>query len=336
MKCSGGVIVQAIALTEFGGPEVLRMQEVPMPACGPDDIVIRVRAAGVNRADLLERQGLYPPPPPRPEYQIPGLECAGVVAKVGTRVMRFHEGDRVMALISGGGYAQYVACPAEFAWAVPPALTDVEAAAIPEAFLTAYDALFDKAGLAMGQRIIVHAGAGGVGSAAIQLAVLAGLHVLTTVGTEEKRQRVLSLGAEEAVNYHRQSFVEAARTWSAGQGVDAILDFIGANYLEQNMVSLKTGGVLVVIGTLSGAEAPIQLGQLLGRRITLRGTALRSRPVYDKMRLIQTFQERTGEFFQSGRLGAIIDRTFPLAHADEAHRYLVTNQTIGKVILTVD
>ncbi|POB11462.1 NAD(P)H-quinone oxidoreductase [Sulfobacillus sp. hq2] len=328
--------MEAIVLKEFGGPEVLRIFEVPLPECGPDDIVIRVRAAGVNRADLLERQGLYPPPPPRPEYQIPGLECAGEVVKTGSRVVRFREGDRVMALVSGGGYAQYVACPEDFAMPIPPGLSDIEAAAIPEAFLTAYDALFDKAQLAMGQSVLIHAGAGGVGSAAIQLAHVAGLHVVTTVGTEEKRQRVLALGAEVAVNYHDEVFEDVVGSWSNGQGVDAILDFVGQQYLTANMASLKTTGTIVVIGTLSGTDASIHLGQLLGRRLTVRGTALRSRPKYEKMRLIQTFQERTHAFFASGRLGAIIDRTFPLAQAAEAHRYLVTNQTIGKVILTVD
>ncbi|OLZ08880.1 NAD(P)H-quinone oxidoreductase [Sulfobacillus thermosulfidooxidans] len=327
--------MKAIVLTEFGGPEVLRVQEIPVPECGPGDILIRIHAAGVNRADLLERQGLYPPPAPRPEFQIPGLECAGVVVQVGQRVTRFREGDRVMALVSGGAYAEYVACPQDNAWLIPEELSDIEAAGIPEAFLTAYDALFDKARLKMGQRVLIHAGAGGVGSAAIQLAHWAGLHVVTTVGSSKKVQRVLDFGAERAINYRERDFVEDVRAWSHGAGVDAVLDFIGQDYLSRNLASLKTGGVLVIIGTLSGGDASINLREVLSRRLNIRGTVLRSRPDYDKMHLIQEFQERTMAFFATGQLRAVIDKTFPLEQAGLAHQYMVTNQNVGKIILTV-
>ncbi len=327
--------MKAIVLTEFGGPEVLRIQEIPEPDCGPDDIVIEIRAAGINRADLLERQGLYPPPLPAPDFQIPGLECAGVVVRVGRRVIQFAPGDRAMALVSGGGYGQRVSCPADFAWHIPEGLSDIEAAGIPEAFLTAYDALFDKAGLEMGQSVIIHAAAGGVGSAAVQLASAAGLHIMATVGTEAKRKRVEEFGAEMTVNYHDRPFSEAAAEWTDSRGVDGIMDFIGQDYLEQNLASLKTGGTLVVIGTLSGAEGQIHMGQLLQRRLTIRGTALRSRTAYEKMALIQTFQTRTRKLFESGELKPVIDRTFALSDAAQAHRYLASNQSVGKVILTV-
>ncbi len=327
--------MKAIVLREFGGPEVLQIHEIPVPDCGPDDIVIRVHAAGLNRADLLERQGLYPPPDPQPDFQIPGLECAGVVSRVGRRVLRFREGDRVMALVTGGAYAEYVACPADNAWPIPENITDAEAAGIPEAFITAYDALFDKAQLHLGQRVLIHAGAGGVGSAAIQLARLAGLQVATTVGSPEKVQSVLSFGAEKAINYHDQDFVQEVLNWSSKQGIDAVLDFVGKNYFERNLDVLKVNGVLVIIGTLSGNASHVNLGDILKRRLTICGTALRSRPAYDKMHLIQEFQERTAGFFAKGRLRAIVDKTFPLEQAAQAHRYMATNQNVGKIILTV-
>lgn len=331
----GGIIMKAIVLKEFGGPEVLRVEDIPLPECGPDDILIRIRATGVNRADLLERQGLYPPPDPQPRYQIPGLECAGVVEKVGQRVTRFHPGDRVMALVSGGAYAEYVSCPADNAWIIPEGLSDVQAAGIPEAFVTAYDALVDKAGLKVGQRVLIHSGAGGVGSAAIQLARQMGLHIATTVGSAEKAEYTKNFGAEIAVNYHEQDFVEEVRKWSGAQGVDAVLDFVGQNYLQRNLSVLRTGGVVVVIGTLSGAKGQIDLGELLKKRLIVRGTALRSRPSYDKMHLVQEFQEATGALFETGRLRAVIDRTLPLDQAPEAHRYMATNKNIGKIILSV-
>ncbi len=329
---NGGVIIKAVVLREFGDPDVLCVDEVPIAQKGLDDILIRVRAAGVNRADLLERMGLYPPPDPQPRYHILGLECAGVVEQVGERVTRFHQGDRVMALVNGGAYAEYVACPADNAWLIPPALDDTQAAGIPEAFITAYDALVQKAELKMGQRVLIHAGAGGVGSAAIQLARQMGLHAAATVGSSEKAEHAKQFGAEIVINYRHEDFVREVLAWS-DQGVDAVLDFVGQDYLKRNLAVLRTGGIVVVIGTLSGVKGELDLGDLLKRRLTVRGTALRSRQGYDKMRIIQEFATATSAFFQTGQLRAVIDQVFMLEEASQAHRYMASNKNIGKIIL---
>ncbi|PSR31991.1 MAG: NADPH quinone oxidoreductase [Sulfobacillus benefaciens] len=327
--------MKAIVLQEYGGPEVLRLQDIERPEVGSEEILIEIAATAVNRADLLERQGLYPPPPPAPRYQIPGLECAGTVVAKGERVIGFNIGDRVMALLPGGGYAQYVAVAEDMAWLVPEALDLTDAAAIPEVYLTAFDALWNKAELMPEDRVLIHAAAGGVGSAAVQLALAAGLQVAATVGNEEKRQFVGKLGAHLVINYRDQDFVEAIDQWTQGQGVQAVIDFVGQSYLSRNLQSLAAGGTLVIVGTLSGPEATINLGQILNRRLTIRGTALRSRPSYDKMRLVQTFARRTMVDFNTGRLKPIIDRIMPWEQAGEAHRILATNQTTGKLVLKV-
>ncbi|MHB1952598.1 MAG: NAD(P)H-quinone oxidoreductase [Sulfobacillus sp.] len=328
--------MKAVVLEEFGGPEVLKLRDVETPEIGPEDILIRIAATAVNRADLLERQGLYPPPPPKPRYQIPGLECSGTVVAKGDRVIHFALGDRVMALLPGGGYAEYAAVPEDMAWLVPESLSLIEAAAVPEVFLTAFDALWDKAQLMPQDGVLIHAAAGGVGSAAVQLAVAAGLRVAATVGNKEKQQFVSSLGAHCTINYREQDFVAEVQQWSKGQGVKAVIDFVGQSYLARNLQCLAAGGTLVIVGTLSGAEAPVNLSQLLGRRLTIRGTALRSRPRYEKMRLIQTFAQRTAADFNTGRLKPVIDRTFELSDAGLAHQVMASNQTIGKIVLIVE
>lgn len=335
LKSKGMVLVKAMVLKEYGGPEVLRVQEIGRPEVGPEEILIEIAATAVNRADLLERQGLYPPPPPAPRYQIPGLECAGTVIATGERVIGFNIGDRAMALLPGGGYAEYVAVAEDMAWLVPEALNLTQAAAIPEVYLTAFDALWDKAELMPEDRVLIHAAAGGVGSAAVQLALAAGVQVAATVGSEKKRQFVSKLGAHRVINYRDQDFVAAIQHWTQGQGVQAVIDFVGQSYLQRNLQILAAGGTLVIVGTLSGAEAPVNLGQVLNRRLTIRGTALRSRQRYDKMRLVQTFARRTTADFNSGRLKPIIDRIIPWEQAGEAHRILATNQTIGKLVLKV-
>lgn len=327
--------MKAIVLERFGGPEVLTLRHIDQPTPGPDDVLIEVATTAVNRADLLERQGHYPPPDPKPRYQIPGLECAGVIVEKGERVTRFALGDKVLALLPGGGYAEYVTCPEDLAWKMPHSLTWPQAGAIPEVFLTAFDALWDKAGLMPGDRVLIHAAAGGVGSAAVQLAVRAGIQVAATAGSAPKVDFVRSLGADLTVNYHEQDFVAAVHEWSGGRGVHAVIDFVGKDYLTRNLKAMAAGGTLVVVGTLSGVEAPLDLREILGRRLTIRGTALRSRPRPDKMRLVQAFAERTTTDFITGRLRPIIDRVLPLTEVSEAHRILASNQTVGKVVLAV-
>lgn len=327
--------MKAIVLEKFGGPEVLTLRDVDAPKAGPDDIVIQVETTAVNRADLLERQGHYPPPDPKPRYQIPGLECAGIVVEKGDRVTKFSLGDKILALLPGGGYAEYVTCPEDLAWKMPQGLTWVEGGAIPEVFLTAFDALWDKAGLMPGGRVLIHAAAGGVGSAAVQLAVRAGLQVVATTGTAQKVAFVKTLGADLVVNYREQDFVQEVQEWSGGRGVHAVIDFIGKDYLTRNLKAMAAGGTLVVVGTLSGVDAPLDLREILGRRLTVRGTALRSRPRPDKMRLVQDFADRTTTDFVTGKLRPIIDRVLPLDQVSDAHRLLAGNQTMGKLVLAV-
>lgn len=327
--------MQAIVLTRYGGPEVLTLSDVADPEPGPEEIRIRVGAAGVNRADLMQRAGRYPPPEPRPRVEIPGLECAGVVDAVGERVTRFRPGDRAAALVTGGGYAERVAVHERMAFPVPDALSDAEAAAVPEAFLTAYDALTDKAGLGAGRWVLIHAAAGGVGSAAVALAKWMGAHVVATAGSAAKVEFVRRLGADVAVNYRSERFLEAVR--SETPGVDAVIDFVGRAYWDDNIAALREGGVLVVVGTLSGAEATVNLGALLARRLTVRGTALRSRPPEARMRLMQEFVRYVLPCFRrDGGLWPMVDRTFPLAEARAAHEWMEQNANRGKIILTVE
>ncbi len=325
--------MRAIALTEYGGPEVLRLSEVEDPVYGPEEVLIRIRAAGVNRADLLQREGRYPPPAPAPKVEIPGLECAGEVAAVGARVGLFRPGQRVAALVPGGGYAEKVAVHERLVWSVPTGLSSTEAAAVPEAFLTAYDALTQQAGLTAGQWVLIHAAAGGVGSAAVQLATWMGTHVVATVGSDEKAAWVRGLGADYVVNYRQQTFLEVIRAYTPG--MDAVLDFVGQTYWEDNLESLVPGGVLVVVGTLSGDRVQARLGVLLGRRLTVRGTALRSRPLELRFALVQQFVRRVLPALAQGRLKPLVDATFPLSEAARAHAYMQENRVQGKIVLTV-
>ncbi|MDA8193674.1 MAG: NAD(P)H-quinone oxidoreductase [Thermaerobacter sp.] len=325
--------MRAISLKEFGGPDVLRLREVPKPRPGPDEVLIRVESAGVNRADLLERQGLYPPPGPRRAHQIPGLECAGVIEAAGDAVTTLRVGDRAMALLPGGGYAEFAVAHERLVLPVPASMSSLAAGGVPEVFLTAFDALFDKAGVAMGDRVLVHAGASGVGSAAIQLAKAAGARVVTTVGSQSKRDAALRFGADYAVVYRDESWPAAVRAWSDGEGVSAILDFVGRDYLADNVGALSPGGCLVIIGTLSGSESSLNLGRVLSQRLSIRGTALRSRPLEDKMRLVQAFRRRALPGAERGDWAPVVDRVFALRDAAQAHQYMATNANIGKIIL---
>ncbi len=324
--------MQAILLKGYGGPEVLALGTTADPVPGPEEILIAVRAAGINRADLLQREGRYPPPEPRPDQEILGLECAGIVEAVGDRVTDFALGQPVAALVTGGAYAEKVAVHQRMAFAVPPNLGWSEAAAIPEAFLTAYDALTDKAQIGAGDSVLIHAAAGGVGSAAVQLAHWMGASVVATVGSQEKAHLVRSLGADEAVVYREQRFAEviAAR----GKGVDIILDFVGQAYWDDNISSLAPGGRLIIVGTLSGAVTDVNLGLLLQKRLTIRGTALRSRPLEDRMQLMQKFISHALPSLADGRLKPVVDVAFEFGQVAKAHEYLARDRARGKVLLT--
>ncbi len=324
--------MQAIVIREFGGPENLELQEVQTPAPGPNEVRLAVHATALNRADILQRRGMYPPP--RGESEILGLECAGIVAELGSGVSKLEVGDRVMALLPGGGYAEDVLIHEDMAIPIPAALSFEQAAAIPEAFLTAQEALFGLGDLQPGQTVLVHAAAGGVGSAGVQLAALAGGEVIGTAGSDEKLELVKSLGAALCVNYKTQDFAEEAKKFSP-KGVNLVLDFVGGSYWEKHAQCLAIGGRCVVIGVLGGPMANVNLALLLMKRHQILGLVMRSRPLEDKIRITGDFKNRQLEHFESGKLKPIVDQVFPLAEARAAHERMEQNANSGKIILKV-
>ncbi|HET6342453.1 MAG TPA: NAD(P)H-quinone oxidoreductase, partial [Gemmatimonadota bacterium] len=280
--------MRAIRIAEPGGPDVLRMGEVPRPEPGPSEIRVRVRAAGVNRAEILQRRGLYPAPPGWPA-DVPGLEVAGEVEAVGERVTERAVGDRVMGLVGGGGYAEYVVVHEREAIRLPEPLSWEEAAAIPEVFVTAHDALFTRGRLSLGEWVLIHAVGSGVGTAALQLARAAGAKTLGTSRTEWKLDRARELGLELAIQAGAEDFADAVLDATGGRGADLILDLVGGGYLPRNLASLATLGRIVVVGLTAGAFAEIDLGVVLRKRITMVGTSLRSRPLEEKIAAVQAF-----------------------------------------------
>jgi NADPH:quinone reductase len=324
--------VQAIVLSEYGGPEVLRLGEAPDPEPGPDEVLVDVRATAVNRADLLQRQGLYPGPPG--EVEIPGLEFAGRVAATGRRVTRWSVGDEVMGVVGGGAYAERLVTHERAALPVPAAVGLADAAAIPEVFLTAWDALVVQGGLTSGRVALVHAGASGVGTAAIQVAVALRARVVVTC-SGGKRAACEALGAERAVDYASEDFAAVAKEVTGGAGVDVVLDVVGGDYLARDVDALRVGGRIVQVGVMAGLTATFPLGALLPKRASLIGTVLRGRPPEEKIALTQRFEREVLPLFDAGLLRPVIDDRLPLAEAAEAHRRLEANATVGKVLLDV-
>jgi putative PIG3 family NAD(P)H quinone oxidoreductase len=324
--------MRAVVFDQPGDESVLRVGELDPPALGPNELRIRVAGAGVNRADLLQRRGMYPPPPGA--SPILGLECAGEVAELGAKVSGWKRGDRAMALLAGGGYAEQVAVDAGSALPVPRALSDVEAAALPEVYLTVFLNVFQLGALPGGGWLLVHGGGSGIGTAAIQLAKLAGARVIVTAGSEDKCARCRALGADVAVNYRTEKFRDAVREATGGAGVDVVLDSIGAPYLGDNLASLAIGGRLVLIGLMGGAQAELNLGGLLVRRISLIGSTLRTRSVAEKAAIVAGFGARFGADLEAGRIRPVVDRVLPFSRAAEAHRLLQASEHFGKVVLT--
>lgn len=324
-------------LVENPGPESrLVVGEAPAPVCGPGDLRIRVAAFGVNRADLMQRRGLYPPPPGAPELL--GLECAGTVAEVGAQVSGWSPGQRVMALLPGGGYAAEAVVDAGSALPVPARLSLEEAAAVPEVFLTVFLNVFVLAQLPERGALLVHGGGSGVGTAAIQLARAAGAKALTTAGSEAKCARCLELGAALALNYRELGeggFAEAVRGATGGSGADVVLDHIGAAYLGQNLAALRTGGRLVLIGLMGGAKAQINLGLLLSRRLQLIGSTLRALRNARKAELVAGFLRRFGPALEDGGIGPVLDRVLPLQQVAEAHEDMAQSLHFGKIVVRV-
>jgi len=326
--------MRAIVVDAPGDERVLRLGEVPAPSLPPGALRIRVAASAVNRADLLQRQGLYPPPPGA--SPILGLECAGRVIELGAGVEGWRVGDRAMALLAGGGYAEEVAVPAGCAMPVPERLSLEEAAALPEVFLTVFLNVFQLGALPEGGSALVHGGGSGIGTAAIQLVKAAGGHIVVTAGSEQKCARCLALGADRAVDYRSGDFVAASRELGGGAGVDVVLDSIGAPYLARNLASLRTGGRLVVIGLMGGAKAELPLAELLARRLQVIGSTLRARPEAEKAALVAAFLQRFAPLLADGRLRPVVDRVLPLADAAEAHRAMKASEHFGKIVLRVD
>lgn len=327
--------MRAVVIEEYGSPEVLQLKEIPNLEPERGEVRVKVHASALNRADIEERKGNYPPPIPS-EYEIPGLEFAGVVDKLGSEVRNWRLGDRVFGLLSAGGYAEQVLTHERMLMPIPPNLTFEQAAAIPEVFFTAYDALMDKADFQAGDTVLIHAGASGVGTAAIQLARVMGASlILTTSRSTWKLEKCRPLGANQAINTTEEEFDQVVLDATASKGVDIILDFVGAAYLEKNLNAAALEGRIVQIATLSGSSPQINLQKVLSKRLRLQGTTLRSRSIEQKMTLTQKFAKQILPLFADGRLKPLIDRSFKLQDVVEAHRYMENNSNFGKIILTI-
>ena len=327
--------MKAVVIARPGGPEVLEYRDIPDPTPGPDDLLVRVKAAGINRADLIQRRGGYPQPGPKPEFEVPGLEFAGEVLAVGERVEGWTSGDRAMGLLAGQGYAEQVVVHCRQAMKVPANLPWAEAGGTPEVYITAHDALL-QAGFTAGESALVHAAGSGVGVALIQIAKMMGASlVIGTAGSAEKIAQAKALGMDAGVNYREADFAEAVREATDGRGVDVVLDSIGADYLERNLLCLALRGRIVVYGLMSGAATQMNLGLLLQKRAKMMGTTLRARPLEEKAAATRAFEKAVIPHLASGRIKVVVDRTFPLAEAAAAQEYLESNVNFGKVVLEV-
>ncbi len=326
--------MKAVLTKQYGDPDVLYIGETDKPTIQADELLVRVHATALNRADLLQRRGLYPPPPGASE--VIGLEIAGEVVEVGSEAEGFAPGDRVCALVPGGGYAEYAAVPAGMAMRLPDSWTYEQGAAVPEVFLTAYMNLFWLGGLQKGQQVLIHAGASGVGTAAIQLVQMVGATAYVTAGSTEKLDFCKGLGAKAGWNYHEGSFLPWVKDQTNGTGVNLILDFIGAPYYQDNIQSLAMDGRLIIIGTMGGTKVPeVDLGYLLGRRLQVIGTALRSRSPAEKIRLTREFWAASEAAFTEGTMKSIVDTVFDWREVAAAHRMMEENRNIGKIVLRV-
>ena len=327
--------MRAAVVSEPGGPEVFRIQDIEEPTPGPEEALVDVKATALNRADLLQRRGRYPGPPGTRD-DVPGLEMAGVVAAVGERVDTVAVGDRVFALLNGGGYGERVVAHHRTLARIPDNLSFTDAASIPEVFLTAYDALFNHCNLGMGESALIHAAGSGVGTAAIQLARYAGATTYGTMGSAEKLAKAADLGLDVGINYNEQDFAEVVRDRSAGRGVDVILDVIGAPYWDRNIASLALKGRMVIVGTMGGATHEVNIGALMPKRLRVHGTVLRARPLEEKIALNQQFIRHVLPLLADGRIRPVVDTIFKLEDVSEAHRYMESNANFGKIVLTME
>ena len=323
--------MHAVVITEPGEPEVMRWLEVPDPVPGPDEVLIEVAAAGVNRADVAQRQGGYPPPAGLPPY--PGLECSGWVRAFGAQVTGWQPGDEVCALLGGGAYAELVAVPQGQVLPVPGTVPVTAAAAFPEGACTVWVNIFDLAGLTAGETILVHGGASGIGTLAIQLARAVGARVICTAGSAAKLARCRELGADVTVNYRTEDFVTAVRDATAGAGADVILDIMGASYLARNIEALAMGGRLAIVGVQSGTVTEFDIGALLAKRARVQATGLRVRPPEEKAAIVAAVREHVWPLIEAGQVAPVIDRVLSMSQAPAAHRVMEASEHVGKILL---
>jgi putative PIG3 family NAD(P)H quinone oxidoreductase len=323
--------MRAVVITEPGGPEVLQAEQVPDPLPAPDEVLIQVAGAGVNRADLMQRQGFYPPPAGASPY--PGLECSGRITALGAAVTGWQIGDEVCALLAGGGYAEQVAVPAGQLLPLPQGVSVLHAAALPEVTCTVHANIFLHAALTRGETLLVHGGSSGIGTMAIQLGHAIGARVVCTAGSGAKLERCRELGADLAVSYKDEDFTEAVARFTDGHGADVILDIVGAAYLPRNVEALATGGRLVVIGMQGGATGELNLGQLLQKRASVFAASLRARPAHEKAAIVSAVRAQVWPLIDSGQVVPVIDRILPLDQAAEAHRLIDASDHVGKILL---
>jgi NADPH2:quinone reductase len=323
----------AIAIRKPGGPEVLEPEQRPVPAPGAGEILIKVAAAGVNRPDVMQRKGLYPPPPGASD--IPGLEIAGTVAALGPQATRWKVGDRVMALVSGGGYAEYCVAHESHVLAIPDGLTFAEAAAIPETFLTVWHNTFERGGLKSGETLLIHGGTSGIGTVAIQLAKAFGARVITTAGSPEKCEAARKLGADVAVNYKTEDFVKATKDATGGKGAEVIVDMVGGDYIERNYEAAAVDGRIVQIAFQGSPKATVDFRRLMLKRLHHTGSTLRARSVPDKAAITAAVAEKAMPLVAAGKVRPVMDSSFPLADAAKAHARMETSAHIGKIVLVV-
>ena len=322
----------AIEIPEPGGPDALVPTTRPVPEPGAGEVLIKVAAAGVNRPDVMQRQGGYPPPPGASD--IPGLEIAGAVAALGPGVTGLKIGDQVLALVTGGGYAEYCAAPTAQCLPVPKGLDLKEAAAIPETFFTVWTNVFDRGGLQAGESLLVHGGSSGIGTTAIQLAHAFGARVFTTAGSAEKCKACESLGAERAINYREEDFVEVVKEATGNAGVNVVLDMVGGDYIQRNIKALAPDGRLCYIAFLGGSKAEVDFLPMMLKRITISGSTLRARSVEFKAEIAQNLKKNVWPLIEAGTVKPILHETFPLAEAAAAHRLMESSAHIGKIVLT--
>ncbi len=330
----GESAMKVIEISEYGNADVLDITERPIPEPASGEVLIKVAAAGLNRADVMQRNGQYPPPPGASDLL--GLEASGTIAAVAPDVYDVSVGDEVCALLAGGGYAEYCTAPASSCLPVPKSLNMVEAGAVPETFFTVWTNVFMRGNLKKGERILVHGGTSGIGTTAIQLAAALGAQVCATAGSKEKCDAAIELGADYAINYREADFVEEIKSWTSGQGVDVILDIVGGAYVPKNIKCLAMEGRLVIIATQGGLKSEVNVLPIMLKRLTVTGSTLRSRTVSQKAEIARELKKRAWPLLDSGEVKPVIDSIFPMTQVRDAHRRLESGSHIGKVLLQID